>query len=208
MSRKPAPPLPSNKMPDWSSSVRYAVKKDHPVVFHAFCQDCGIEVKACWRCQKRKEYLNGACHTCWNSFACSQPDDPLDPSVAPMFICSRCDLQRKMMGMYEGYEPPKDDKDMEVYKFTYEPACRCCPMSPDNVCKIPRMVSFSWGKPSPLYKQQYDARRAFKQEMEFSGNAAEALILYAAFFRNRPPGEDNMTGKKLLEIVEKQKCKL
>lgn len=187
--------------PTWFHTVHQTpAKPGHKVIFHAFCQDCGIEVKACWRCQKRKEYLDGACRVCHNSFACAQPDDPTDPSVAPMFICERCDQNRTLESMYGPFER---ELDKEIYNYKYEPVCSCCPLSTSNVSRIPQMENLA-RHPAGMNWHSVDAQKAFKKELEFSGNYAQALIHYASFFQHRPKGEAPPASHKiLLKLLKK-----
>lgn len=194
---------------DWGKFVNVTVPKKHPVVFHAFCQDCGREVKACWRCEKRRaEDQGGACRTCWNSFACPQPDDPTDPSVPCMIICEQCDKQRVLMNMYPDWDCWKNqdlhDNEKEVWRYNYKAACRCCPLSPTNVVRTPRFVETQFQRPTEIWNRKADARRAFEEEMKFSGNAAQALLVYSSFFQNRPKdSKGHLTGAQLLQVVKK-----
>ncbi len=183
----------------WSTFVLQTPPKEgHRVVLHAFCQDCGCEVKPCWRCNKRKEYLDGCCQSCWNSFACSQPDDPTDSSVAPFFLCETCDRERLLRSMYgdKGHKEPK----MEVWRFDYSPTCACCPLSPDNMTRVPKLDEFPFytSVTYPAYRN-IKAKEAFQKELKLSGNYAQAMIVYSAFFHNRPSKEKSSLLQKFLK---------
>ncbi len=142
------------------------------------CQDCGIEVLACWRCQKRRgnPYDHGLCRVCSNTFACPQPHDPLDPSVAPLFLCSTCTQIPKEF---------RNKNSTYVDSFKYIPACKCCPLSPKNVVRIPVVFQTSLDHRDPATIPYY-ARRAYQEEMKFSKNKVIANLLYDSFFGKTP----------------------
>jgi hypothetical protein len=185
----------------WSTFVfQTPPKPGHPTVFHAFCQDCGCEVKPCWRCNKRKEYLNGCCPDCWNSFACSQQGELVDPSIAPFFLCTDCELNQKLESMY-GSNVEKHPRK-QVWDFRYKPACTCCPLSSDNFIRIPHMIEQEairtpFSDNQDLMRKR-NARLVFQKELKLSGNYAQALLAYSSFFLNRPSKEKSTVLQKFL----------
>lgn len=193
--------------PDWSDFVsKTSAEPGHKTLFYAFCQDCGCSVKPCWRCEKRKVsegFSSGLCTICWNSFACPQPNDPTDPSVAPMFLCSRCHDNRISEEMYgRKYQP---DLKVEIYNYDYKPVCACCSVSPSNVARIPKLCELPFhSHPNTRSYNMIHAKKAFEKEMEFSGNAAVALTLYTSFFRHRPKDEEPPNSRKILQKILKK----
>lgn len=172
----------------WSRCVRRTpVPEGHVPNVVGFCEECGIHVKICWRCKKRGVNMDhGLCCGCWNTFACAQPDDPLQDWVPSMICCSRCNHQkniREFLGMEN--LPPRSVNE-EIYEYRYVRACLCCPLSPKNVIRYPILLEkgFDW---MPDWKRESFARRAYKEELEFSGNKKIALVLFASFFMYRPP---------------------
>jgi hypothetical protein len=84
---------------------------------------------------------------------------------------------------------PGRDLHQEIYAYEYVRACLCCPLSPTNVIRYP--ILFDKGVDGmPEWKRMYLGRKAFNQEMAFSGNKKKAIILLASFFMfRRPPPE-------------------
>ncbi len=181
---------------DWSPAVRKTpLLPGHKEVFYAFCMDCGIRVNPCWRCKNRKEYLDGACQICWNSFASPCPDDP---PADPFFLCSSCEQDRAIFQIY-GWT--RNEVKIEIWKYDYKPVCACCPLSPTNVIRIPRFVELSY-KPTQneLSWKYIHAKEAFQAELKFSGNWAEAMALYTFFFHNTRKDYKGCSLKRMLKL--------
>jgi hypothetical protein len=181
---------------DWSPAVRKnLLLPGHKEIFYAFCTDCGIRVEPCWRCKNRKEYLNGACQTCWNSFSSPCPDDM---PAEPFFLCTRCDLNRGLLQVY-GYT--KSEVNIEIWKYDYKPVCSCCPLSPTNVIRIPRFVELPFHyRENEVSWKKIHAKEAFQEELKFSGNWAEAMALYSFFFHNTRKEYPAPSLKRMLKL--------
>jgi hypothetical protein len=145
---------------------------DHRVPFHAFCAICTVEVKS-------------------YQFCFTHPQ----PAETPRFLCEECDLMERCAVMYGSWnETPRN----EIIAYSYKPVCSCCPLSPTNYKRMPLVRPIiSNLPPTPFWKRKVEAWRAYREEMEFSKNSAEALIVYASFFSTQ------LSGTKPLEY-EKQ----
>jgi hypothetical protein len=157
---------------------------DHRVPFHAFCAICTVEVKACEICYSRRQSLRGWCVECYNSWGAG--DFVPKPAEQPRILCDECDLMEKCAEMYGSWnETPRN----EIIGYSYKPVCLCCPLSPSNYKRMPLVTPIVGNlPPTPLWKRKVDAGRAFREEMEFSKNSAEALIVYASFFSTQLSG--------------------
>ncbi len=160
----------------WASCIRRTpVPEGHVPNKIGFCEDCGIHVEICWRCQKRAASMDGACIHCWNSFSCFDSEDPVQDDQPTMICCSDCRIDRYAPGL------PKRPVRHEVWDYKYVPACLCCPMSPTNVIRYPALGERKYIS-VPVYQRKYYAKQVYQQEMAFSGDKKKALILYASFF--------------------------
>jgi hypothetical protein len=94
----------------------------------------------------------------------------------------------KCAGMYGGWnETPRN----EIIAYSYKPVCACCPISPTNYKRMPLVQPIIRNRPAtPFWRRNIDAWRAFREEMEFSKNHAEALIVYSSFFSTQLSGTD------------------
>lgn len=168
--------------PNWSDfTLQTPTQPGHRLWFHAFCQDCGCEVESCCRCQKRRASMTGHCRICWNSYACPQADDPIHKEIGSMFLCTDCEDHR----LYEQlYGPFKRLPKKEVWKYSYKSPCHCCALSSSNFIRTPKFVEIPF-HPLVTYTsyKKINARQALEKELRFSGNWAQALLVYCSFFQ-------------------------
>ena len=177
---------------------------NHRIPFHAFCDFCGVEVKACTFCYTRPETIHGFCTECYNSYSFGP-----QPAEKPEFICRECDLMRFCENAYGRPNYPVYPRN-EIVGYSYKPVCKCCPVSPTNFKSEPYFQPIITNlPPTPQRKRRTDAWVAFKREMDFSGNSAQALILYSSFFRGTKPldhtnqNEDKLSLRKILQADER-----
>jgi len=165
---------------------------DHQVPFHAFCAICTVEVKACQFCFTRPQYIDTWCQECNNSYD-GEGFVP-QPAASPRFLCRECDLMEKCAEMYgEWNTEPRN----EIIAYSYKPVCSCCPISPSNYKRMPVCEAIIVNRPrTSLWKRKVDAGRAFKEELNFSKNYAEALIVYSSFFSTQLSGTKPLEHEK------------
>jgi hypothetical protein len=85
----------------------------------------------------------------------------------------------------------------EIISYSYKPVCRCCPLSPTNYKRMPLTQPIVVNRPrTSLKKRQTDAWVAFRKELDFSKNYAEALIVYSSFFSTQLSGTKPLTHEK------------
>lgn len=184
--------------PNWSDYIfQTPISPGHRVAFLAFCQDCGCEVEPCCRCEKRKSFMSGHCRVCYNSYACPQADDPICPEVEPMFICSECEDNRLSETLWG---PIKRVPQKEVFKYAYRSPCYCCKVSSSNFIRIPTFIEIPF-HPLVTYTayKKIHAKEAFRKELEFSGNWAQALLVYSSFFQIWPEKVNQPSLKSFLK---------
>ncbi len=165
---------------------------EHRVPFHAFCDICTVEVPACQFCFTRPQSRNTWCVPCHNSYdgTTFQPQ----PAEKPRFLCQECDLMEKCAGMYGSWNTEPRN---EIIGYTYKPVCKCCPLSPTNYKRMPLTQPIIRNLPrTPLWKRRVDAWVAFRKELDFSKNYAEALIVYSSFFSTQLSGTKPLEHEK------------
>jgi hypothetical protein len=168
----------------WFDVVRVG-KHEADNTFHAFCEQCGLVVPHCTFCFTRPEYINSWCRECHNNYD-GKTFHPC-PSEKPRFLCQECDKWDFLEGVYE-WKRPSPFKNWELYAYSYKPYNARLPLSPGNFIRQPLMEPvISNAPPKPHWKRDANAWQAFKKEKEFSGSAAQALIVYASFFQGKEP---------------------
>lgn len=158
------------------------------VVFHAFCADCGNEADVCRRCEKLAVYDLGLCGRC---FSYNMPSDSMclgyvrasEEAEKIPFKCSPC----------RSASPWHWEDDKEIVSYDYVQSCFCHELSPTNVIRIARYRSLGKKHTDPV-KRADEALEAYKKELKFSGNHAEALKIYASFYKNTKPSTPLKTG--------------
>ena len=118
-----------------------------------------------------------------------------------MFLCERCSDTRFLVDLWgPNY---KRQVDKEIWMYEYEPVCSCCPLSPTNVIRIPRFVELNFHQtPNDVPYKKIHAKRAYEKELEFSGNVAEALILYSHFFQHQRTDYPYASAKQIRRILK------
>jgi hypothetical protein len=156
------------------------------VYFHAFCEDCGDDVRTCRVCVKtRTNFLSDKCSSCYENYCCHWAEQQYqdDPSVKALYLCESCEENR-----YQA--------SAEVWSYWYWPADRDEPLSPTNVYRVPRFRSVSEGTNDPVERAN-EALAAYNEEMKFSGDEEEALKIYTSFYNRGSP--DPKAKKQLRE---------
>lgn len=179
---------------------------EHKETFHAFCECCGLEVKPCTSCFTRPEYINSWCRECHNNYIPGIGFNP-SPAETPRFLCEECQKWEDLKGIY-GWEMPSLQKRFEIVGYSYKPYCPCCPLSPQNYIRQPYLTPIiSNIPPTEELRRMAYAGPAYRRELEFSGDRAEASRLWFSFFRDsRVEYSDRL--KKMRKQHRKQVAKL
>ena len=141
------------------------------VFFHAFCEDCGNEVRVCRVCTKtRSTFLSDKCKDCNEKFCCHYAEEHYqdDPSVKALYLCEDCETNRYQASAV-------------VCSYYRWPADSSQPLSPTNVYRTPRFRALTEG-PMDAVSRADEARAAYDEEMKFSGDEEEALKIYVSFY--------------------------
>lgn len=172
---------------------------EHKGTFHAFCECCGLEVKACTFCFTRPEYINSWCAECYNSFALTRNPQPAE---TPHFLCYECKKWKDLEEIYD-WEMPSLYERFEIVGYKYKPYCMCCPLSPTNYIREPYLKPIvSNIPPTEEIKRRVYAAESLRKEREFSGNELEAITLWFSFFRDK-----RVEYSQELKNIRKQKRK-
>lgn len=169
----------------WSDFVLVVKPTGAKDTFHAFCEECGLKVPHCTFCFTRPEYIDSWCRECHNSWD-GKTFYP-QPAEKPHFTCSECDKWRDLKQIY-GWEKPSIFENWELFAYSYKPYNKNLPVSPTNCIRQPMMEPvISNIPPMPLWKRHVNAWHAFNTEKNFSGNAAQALLVFTSFFIGKKP---------------------
>jgi hypothetical protein len=176
---------------------------EHRVPFHAFCEICTVEVPACQFCFTRPQSLDSWCAPCHNSY--NGTTFTPQPAEKPRFLCEECELMERCAEMYGSWNTEPRN---EIVAYSYKPVCKCCPLSSTNYKRMPITQPIIVNRPrTPLKKRQTEAWVAYRKELDFSKNQAEALIVYSSFFSSQLSGtlpleHEKQAGESKLSLRE------
>lgn len=121
----------------------------------AYCEDCGAGILTCVSCGKQRETVAEECDDCYQG----------NPPSNPSFFCFTCKPRTL---------------NWEVFKIQYESLTSGEALSPTTVHRTPLYRSFI--TPTDPLVRAAEARAAFDEEMNFTGDIEEATQIYRRFY--------------------------